>query len=138
MLAGLNHLTLAVSDLERSFGFYTGLLGLRPAARWDAGAYLTLGELWLCLSVDARRAGRQPDYTHVAFSVAADDFAALRARLLAAGVAEWRSNRSEGDSFYFLDPDGHQLEAHVGNLASRLAACRAAPYAGMRFFDDAP
>ena len=56
--------------------------------------------------------------------------------VLAAGAVEWRSNRSEGDSFYFLDPDGHRLEAHVGGLASRLAACRAAPYAGMRFFDD--
>jgi hypothetical protein len=48
---------------------------------------------------------------------------------------EWKSNRSEGDSFYFLDPDGHQLEAHVGSLESRLAQCRLRPYAGMRFFD---
>jgi hypothetical protein len=48
---------------------------------------------------------------------------------------EWRQNRSEGDSFYFLDPDGHRLEAHVGSLSSRLARCREMPYAGMRFFD---
>ena len=34
-----------------------------------------------------------------------------------------------------LDPDGHRLEAHVGDLRSRLAACRQAPYAGMRFAD---
>ncbi|HBP6801995.1 LysR family transcriptional regulator [Pseudomonas aeruginosa] len=47
----------------------------------------------------------------------------------------WKQNRSEGDSFYFLDPDGHRLEAHVGDLRSRLAACRQAPYAGMRFAD---
>jgi hypothetical protein len=50
-------------------------------------------------------------------------------------VVEWRQNKSESDSFYFLDPDGHQLEAHVGNPASRLAKCRAAPYAAMRFFE---
>jgi catechol 2,3-dioxygenase-like lactoylglutathione lyase family enzyme len=140
MLTGLNHLTLAVAGLEPSFAFYTGLLGCRPRARWDGGAYLTLGGLWLCLSVDERRKAAQvpsqaPDYTHVAFSVAAPDFGAFKARLLAAGVREWRTNRSEGDSFYFLDPDGHQLEAHVGDLASRLAACRIAPYAGMQFFD---
>jgi catechol 2,3-dioxygenase-like lactoylglutathione lyase family enzyme len=139
LLNGLNHLTLAVADLERSFAFYKDLLGFRPAAIWDTGAYLELGALWLCLSLDSKRAeraaGAAPDYTHYAFSIAQDDFAAFRARLLAAGVPEWRQNKSEGDSFYFLDPDGHQLEAHVGNLASRLAECRVAPYAGMRFFE---
>jgi hypothetical protein len=30
----------------------------------------------------------------------------------------------------------HKLEAHVGDLASRLVACRERPYAGMKFFDD--
>jgi catechol 2,3-dioxygenase-like lactoylglutathione lyase family enzyme len=136
LLTGLNHLTLAVADLERSFAFYKDLPGFRPAAIWNTGAYLSLGELWLCLSLDSKRGTRQePDYTHVAFDIAQDAFAALRARLLEAGVVEWRQNRSEGDSFYFLDPDGHQLEAHVGNLATRLAKCREMPYAGMRFFD---
>jgi catechol 2,3-dioxygenase-like lactoylglutathione lyase family enzyme len=137
MLTGLNHLTLAVADVERSFAFYTKLLGCKPAARWDGGAYLTLGDLWLCLSLDPARAAApgQPDYTHYAFSIAQDDVAAFRARLLAAGAVEWRRNKSEGDSFYFLDPDGHQLEAHVGSLASRLAQCRVQTYAGMQFFD---
>jgi len=39
-VGGINHVTLAVGDLERSFGFYTQVLGLRAAARWDGGAYL--------------------------------------------------------------------------------------------------
>ena len=137
MLTGLNHLTLAVTSVERSVGFYTGLLGLRLEAQWDGGAYLSLGGLWLCLSLDPARAlaAQTPDYTHFAFSIAQPDFAAFCARLRAAGVPEWRKNSSEGDSFYFLDPDGHQLEVHVGDLASRLEACRAQPYAGMRFAD---
>jgi catechol 2,3-dioxygenase-like lactoylglutathione lyase family enzyme len=136
MLTGLNHLTLAVTDVERSLAFYRDLLGFRPAAVWNTGAYLALGDLWLCLSLDEKRTtNRQPDYTHYAFDIAQDAFAAFRARLLDAGTVEWRQNKSEGHSFYFLDPDGHQLEAHVGNLASRLATCREAPYAGMRFFE---
>jgi catechol 2,3-dioxygenase-like lactoylglutathione lyase family enzyme len=140
MLTGLNHLTLAVTDVERSFAFYTDLLGCKPAAIWDGGAYLTLGPLWICLSLDPARAVVPPqaDYTHYAFTIAEQDFAAFRARLLGEGVIEWRKNRSEGDSFYFLDPDGHQLEAHVGDLASRLAQCRSKSYSGMHIFQDLP
>lgn len=137
MLTGLNHLTLAVSDLTRSLAFYRDVLGLRIEATWDAGAYLSLPGLWLCLSYDPQRmAEPSTDYTHYAFSLGAADFPLFVERLKAANVREWRDNRSEGASFYFLDPDGHKLEAHVGDLASRLAACRQKPYAGMRFYDE--
>ncbi|WDR36734.1 fosfomycin resistance glutathione transferase [Pseudomonas serboccidentalis] len=137
MLTGLNHLTLAVSDLPRSLAFYRDVLNLRVEATWDAGAYLSLPGLWLCLSLDAQR-GAEPsvDYTHYAFSLDQADFPAFTQKLKAANVREWRDNRSEGASFYFLDPDGHKLEAHVGDLASRLVACRLKPYAGMRFYDE--
>jgi hypothetical protein len=50
-------------------------------------------------------------------------------------VAVWKVNRSEGASYYFLDP-GHKLELHVGSLALRLAACREQPYKGMVFYDE--
>jgi len=135
MLTGLNHLTLAVTDLPRSVSFYHDLLQLRLDATWDHGAYLSLPGLWLCLSLDPLRpSAPAAEYTHAAFTAGASDFAALVQRLRAAGVVEWRDNRSEGASFYFLDPDGHKLEAHVGDLASRLQACRAKPYAGMKFY----
>ncbi len=55
MLTGLNHLTLAVSDLPRSLAFYRDVLSLRVEATWDAGAYLSLPGLWLCLSLEAQR-----------------------------------------------------------------------------------
>lgn len=138
MLTGLNHLTLSVADLERSLQFYVTLLGARLRARWAKGAYLEIGSLWLCLNWQP---ARQPvlsehDYSHVAFSIDAKDFAAMTARLCGAGVSLWQDNRSEGDSLYFLDPDSHRLELHVGDLPSRLAHCRQAPYAGMQFFDE--
>ncbi len=133
MLLGLNHLTLSVTDLNRSIRFYNELLQLRLDATWDNGAYLSLPGLWLCLSLESLSTPAA-GYTHYAFTVAAEDFASAVARLRTVGVAEWRDNRSEGASFYFLDPDGHKLEVHVGDLASRLQACRDKPYVGMKFY----
>ena len=137
MLTSLNHLTLAVTDLNRSVAFYRDLLQLQLHATWDKGAYLSLPGLWLCLSHDPLRSAEPAaDYTHYAFTCSEPDFPSFVARLQAANVDQWRDNRSEGASFYFLDPDGHKLEIHVGDLASRLAACRQEPYAGMKFFDE--
>lgn len=122
---GLNHITLAVSDLDRSIAFYRDILGMRLRADWPEGAYLEAGALWLCLSRDAAaRTAPHPDYSHLAFDVAEADFAPLAARVRAAARI-WRENRSEGASLYVLDPDGHRLELHVGTLASRLAQYRA-------------
>lgn len=138
MLSGLNHLTLAVCDLAASLAFYQQLPGMRLHARWETGAYLSCGELWLCLSLDTQRRktpAQESDYTHYAFSVAEAQFAVMVAQLTQAGAEVWKENRSEGASYYFLDPDGHKLELHVGNLAQRLAACRERPYKGMVFFD---
>ena len=73
------------------------------------------------------------DYTHYAFDVAAEDFDALSDRVRSHAQV-WKDNRSEGASLYFLDPDGHRLELHVGSLASRLARYRADSAAGVTTF----
>lgn len=52
MLTGMNHLTLAVTDLDRSLHFYRDILKMTLHTRWKYGAYLTCGELWICLSAD--------------------------------------------------------------------------------------
>lgn len=102
---------------------------MKAHVRWLGGAYLTLGSIWFCLSCD--NVAPAQDYSHIALDVAEQDFAAFAAKLRTAGIVEWKQNRSEGQSLYFLDPDGHKLEAHCGDLRSRLAALKAAPYAGL-------
>jgi len=129
VLQGLNHITIAVSDLDRSLRFYTEFVGMKAVVRWDAGAYLTLGDIWFCLSCDKVQPAK--DYSHIAFSIAIEDFGSFAQKLKDAAVIEWKQNSSEGDSLYFLDPDGHQLEAHCGNLQSRLNALKTQPYAGL-------
>ncbi|WP_252109352.1 MULTISPECIES: fosfomycin resistance glutathione transferase [unclassified Halomonas] len=129
MITGLNHITLAVSNLERSLEFYTQALGLTGHVKWDNGAYLSAGELWLCLSVD--EPDSKIDYTHIAFDVGEAEFEAFCARLEARSVTRWKENTSEGASFYLLDPDGHKLEIHVGSLRSRLTSIATKPYSGL-------
>jgi len=134
-ISGLNHITLAVTDLERSLTFYRDTLGCAVRAVWPEGAYLEAGALWLCLSLDERMCPTpRPDYTHIAFSVSEADYPALSARL-SAECALWKENGSEGASTYFLDPDGHKLEIHLGTLHSRLDHYRASPSKGVTIFE---
>ena len=119
---GLNHLTLAVSDLDRSVVFYSELLGFSIRMRGRSSAYLEAGALWLALVVDTNvRQGPLKEYSHVAFSVPALEVPVLAARLTSAGVLCWQEAET-AESFYFVDPDGHKLELHSGDLRSRLAA----------------
>jgi catechol 2,3-dioxygenase-like lactoylglutathione lyase family enzyme len=132
MITGLNHVTLSVRDLDASICFYRDLLGLRLVARWPKGAYFSAGDLWLALILDgSARTGPLPEYTHVAFSVPAGELAQLSERIRAAGAAIWQDNRSEGASLYFLDPTGHKLELHEGDLASRLRSAKEKPWDGL-------
>lgn len=133
MLNGMNHITLAVTDIERSCHFYHTVLGLKCLVKWDAGAYFSAADLWLCLSVDD--VSIATDYSHFSFDIAEEDFEPFCRQLLEVhNVRQWKENRSEGQSLYLLDPDDHKLEIHVGSLDSRIAAMRENPKPGMQFF----
>jgi catechol 2,3-dioxygenase-like lactoylglutathione lyase family enzyme len=135
MINGINHITLAVKDVELSFNFYTKILGLKPIAKWNKGAYLTSENNWIVLNHDPSvKQAYRPDYSHIAFTCNNSDFKDLRIRILEYGCVEWSENKSEGDSFYFRDPDGHKLEIHVGNLGSRLQEMRKNPLDKFEFY----
>ncbi|MFM2657541.1 fosfomycin resistance glutathione transferase [Vibrio owensii] len=131
MLTGLNHITIAVSDLERSLYFYINALGFKGHVKWKQGAYLSLGDLWLCLSVD--KPDEKTDYSHIAFSISQQDFTDFSHKLIKLDIAQWKENASEGDSLYLLDPDGHKLEIHSGDLYSRLESIKHQPYEGLEW-----
>jgi len=134
-VVGINHVTLCVSDLERSIAFYTNVLGFAAVASWSKGAYLEAGQLWLALILnpDYSRDDNE-DYSHIALTCQAAEFETLSSKLEEAGVREWPTNLSEGNSKYFCDPDGHQLEIHVGDLKTRLSEMRKNPWEEIKFF----
>lgn len=136
MITGINHVTLSVRDIERAFAFYTQLLGCQPLAKWPTGAYLLAGDIWLALVEEEKvRFAPLPEYSHVAFSVTQDDFSRLVERLTEAGVQTWQENWTEGDSFYFLDPDYHKLELHTTDLETRLKSAKASPWDGLEIYN---
>jgi len=134
MINGINHITLSVRSLSESFAFYKEVLGFKPLMKKQKSAYFLAGDLWFCIEEDpAVRIHELPEYTHIAFSVAPSDFAAICKKIENCGTHIFKKNQSEGDSIYFLDPNGHKLEVHVGDWKSRLAVYRAHP--DTEFFD---
>ena len=122
MISGVNHITVSVNDMEASFRFYVEVLGFKPIQKNPRSAYLSAGDLWFVLEKSPDR-GAIPagDLTHLAFNVDAETFAAIKTKLIALGARVWMDNLSEGESYYFLDPNGHKLEIAVSNLANRIA-----------------
>ena len=127
MITGLSHITLGVKDIERAFVFYRDVLGFTPLCKWEGSAYFLVGNsdesngVWLCLDRDIQRQ-KTTCRTHYAFSVSIGDFKTMSERIINSGAQIFKENTSPGDSLYFLDPDGHKLEIHVGDWQARIQA----------------
>ena len=131
MINGLSHITIAVSDIETALSFYSDVLGFTGHVRWQSGAYLSNKDVWLCLSLDKPKPSK--DYSHIAWSVDKSDFIKFSQKIINSGATQWKANSSEGDSLYFLDPDGNKLEIHAGNLQQRLLTLRDKPYQSLEW-----
>ena len=126
MITGINHITLAVKNIEDSFEFYNNVLGFKPLCKWEGSAYFQVGDLWFCIDRDTKRE-QTGCSTHYAFSVAPENFQAMSDRIIKSGAILFKENSSPGKSLYFIDPDGHKLEIHIGNWQTRIAAKKANP-----------
>jgi len=129
--------TFAVEDPARSIAFWREVLGCQVVAQWPDGAYLTAGPAWIALVRGHPSAG-DADYSHVALAVTVDELPAVVERLQQHGAEAWQENWTEGDSYYFTDPDGHRLELHVGNLRTRINQARSTPWEGLEIVGDVP
>jgi catechol 2,3-dioxygenase-like lactoylglutathione lyase family enzyme len=134
MITGINHINIAVKDIEVSFRFYKEVLGFTPLCKSEGSAYFLVGIpdkagcLWFSLDLDRDHVRLPaPCNSHIAFSVSEEAFESLSARILTSGMQRFKENSSPGSSLYFLDPDGHKLEIHVGNWRTRIEAKKANP-----------
>jgi glyoxylase I family protein len=118
-VAGLDHLVLRVSDMDRAIKFYGEVLGCRVERRLDRIGLVQLraGTSMIDLvprgSEPALAAGRNVD--HYAVRIEGFDFAALKAHLERHGVEVGEAQRrygaeGYGPSLYITDPDGNTVE----------------------------
>jgi catechol 2,3-dioxygenase-like lactoylglutathione lyase family enzyme len=107
----IDHVSIIVTDLERSRGFYRDLLGLREIARpktFDfAVAWFDLGNQHLHLLLK-----KQPDTLSPRhFALRVRDAAAARGYFRERGVATAETTPiPHCDRFFVNDPDGNRIE----------------------------
>jgi catechol 2,3-dioxygenase-like lactoylglutathione lyase family enzyme len=76
-VTGFNHVTIRVTDLERSLTFYRDVLGMRLVHHGRKDVYLEWGTAWVCLierDGKAEEGSQGPGVDHIAFSIAEEDF----------------------------------------------------------------
>lgn len=125
----LDHIVLAVRDMDAMLRFYLDVVGLAPhrvdeyragsalfpCARIHDGALIDLlpPALW---NSGGPEAGTFPNLNHFCLAVPADEWDALLARLAAGGVEievgpmTLSGARGDGTSVYVRDPDGNRVE----------------------------
>ena len=120
----IDHITIVVSDLDRSADFYSQVLGMKLVERPNfpiPGRWLQLGDIQIHLNLAGEAGGEaglpylnaKPRSNGFHYAFAVDDCDAAAERLCALGHEVFDGPRSRPDGVrqcYLYDPDGHLLE----------------------------
>lgn len=123
-IQSLGHVVLKVTDLARSEQFYSGLLGLKPVARFDDKGYkMTFFSVRnhhdlavLEVSGEDDAGGEQSvGMHHVAFCIgdSMDQLIEAKTQLESADVECNPADHDVTKSLYLDDPDGNTIELYV-------------------------
>jgi catechol 2,3-dioxygenase-like lactoylglutathione lyase family enzyme len=121
-LEGIDHVALAVADVQRSAAWFVDVLGFerRFEEMWDGvPVFVGKGTTAIALfprrdSPDSAAAGQRPpndiDMLHLAFRADRKHFLAAQADLKRRGVQFEFQDHEISHSIYFRSPDGHRFE----------------------------
>src|SRR5947208_6289819 len=125
-LEGIDHVALAVRDVERSARWYIEVLGfeLLHEGMWD-GIPVFIGKGTTAIAFFPANSNakstsstrREVRMLHLAFRADHDGFLAAQEELKRRGIKFEFQDHEISHSIYFRDPDGHQLEITTYDLA---------------------
>ncbi len=116
---GIDHIALAVRDVERSVAWYKEVLGLerRYEDAWgNYPAVVGVGTTSIALfPVEGTEPKASPGrdvlaMRHFAFRTDRSNFDAARRELARRGISLQSQHHGIAESIYFQDPDGHEVE----------------------------
>jgi catechol 2,3-dioxygenase-like lactoylglutathione lyase family enzyme len=122
---GIDHVALAVRDVEQSVQWYIDVLGFerRFEGMWNGiptfiGKGTTALALFPIRETETRAAPRRASITvlHLAFRTDRENFLAAQQELKERGIEFHFQDHEISHSIYFHDPDGHELEITTYDL----------------------
>jgi catechol 2,3-dioxygenase-like lactoylglutathione lyase family enzyme len=118
-LEGIDHVALAVRDIERSAKWYIEVLGFKRLheGMWEGvPTFIGKGNTGIALFPMSSHAGPPSSVRsgirmlHLAFRATSENFLAAQRELEKRGIKFEFQDHEISHSIYFRDPDGHQLE----------------------------
>jgi catechol 2,3-dioxygenase-like lactoylglutathione lyase family enzyme len=117
-LEGIDHVALAISNVERSAQWYIDVLGFerRYEDMWDGiPTFIGKGTTAIALfpaDSDGRSTSSHRDIRmlHLAFRASRENFLSAQDELKRRGIKFEFQDHEISHSIYFRDPDGHELE----------------------------
>lgn len=126
MINGLNHLTIHVTNLERSMDFYKNILGLVPMMKWDHGAYLGFptglngsgSSTMICLVANDNER-LDPSGMEIAFATTESGLYEISKRYGKSSVVD-HCNPLSSEALRVTDPDGNNIALYCGDCNQQL------------------
>jgi catechol 2,3-dioxygenase-like lactoylglutathione lyase family enzyme len=127
-LEGIDHVALAVRDVERSANWYVEVLGFerRYQEMWDGiPTFIGKGNTAIALFPANPNGSSTPSHRkdirmlHLGFRADRKNFRAAQEELKHRGIKFEFQDHEISHSIYFRDPDGHHLEITTYDLTGR-------------------
>lgn len=115
-VTGFDHLVLVVRDVDRSLGFYVGVLGLEPVRLedWRAGKVpfvsVRIDDATILDLLEGEPTGVNVDHLCLVVDADIDALASSGTLEVESGPSDLFGARGIGRGLYTRDPDGHRIE----------------------------